>query len=184
MTKHVSSSLPLARPLVRVEIKHLDLGEVALSGIVGPEAAVAHHQTLKAQPDDYAPATKSQLEAGFGVPATLYVRLQRLRWHLSINFMSAMKGLDVLLSPTVAWSAPNEDPSIMSDKGLHEGRRSVPYNLVGFPALSIPCGFDRHGLPIGLQIASRPGEDELLLGAGAAIEDTLSVGDLGPSLPS
>lgn len=156
-----------------VEIRNLEIGEVALSGIVGPEASVAHSQMLLDRPGGYAAQTRSQLEVGFGTPATLYVRLQQFRRQLATEFLTAMRGLDILVSPTVAWSAPAEDPSILSEQGLHEGRRTVPYNLIGFPALSLRSGFDREGLPIGFQIAARPMQDALVLGVGAALESLI-----------
>ena len=49
-------------------------------------------------------------------------------------------------------------------------RFARPFNLTGLPALSVPCGFTREGLPIGLQIAGRPFDEALVLRVGHAYE--------------
>ena len=51
-------------------------------------------------------------------------------------------------------------------------RFTYPYNLTGLPAISIPCGFDREGLPIGLQIAAKPFDEMTLLHAAHVYERT------------
>jgi aspartyl-tRNA(Asn)/glutamyl-tRNA(Gln) amidotransferase subunit A len=61
-------------------------------------------------------------------------------------------------------------------------RFTFPYNLTGLPAVSVPCGFDRDGLPIGLQIAARPFDEMTLLAAAHAYERTHEWKDRMPSL--
>ena len=116
------------------------------------------------------------------MPAVKYLRAQQYRRHLADRFRTALDGLDALLSPTVAWAAPDEDPSIMSSAGQAEGRRTTPYNLIGFPALSVPSGFDSDGLPFGLQIATLPSTDWKTLSIGATFDDLGLVGNRRPSL--
>ena len=59
---------------------------------------------------------------------------------------------------------------------------SVPFNITGQPAASLPCGFSAEGLPIGLQVAGRVGEDALVLRACAAFEQVRPWGQLRPAL--
>jgi len=167
--------------LVDVTIPDLELSEGLLSTIVGPESTVIHGRWLEERPHDYAARTRSQLEFGFAIPAVKYVRAQQYRRHLADRFRDALEGLDALLSPTVAWAAPEEDPTIMSSEGQSEGRRTTPYNLIGFPALSIPSGFGTDGLPFGLQIATLPGTDFKTLSIGATFDDLGIAGDHRPS---
>ncbi len=165
-----------------VTIPDLNMADGTLLTIVAPEASVAHSRWIKEQPEDYALLTRTQIELGFTIPAVSYVRLQQFRRHLTAQFMAALNQVDALLSPTVPWVAPDEDPAIVGDEGAYEGRRTVPYNLTGLPAHSLPCGFSPAGLPIGLQIATRPGADTLALGIGAACESLFTVSRRIPSL--
>jgi aspartyl-tRNA(Asn)/glutamyl-tRNA(Gln) amidotransferase subunit A len=165
-----------------VTIPDLNFADGTLLTIVAPEASVAHTRWIKERPEDYAPLTRTQIELGFTIPAVSYVRLQQFRRHLTAQLMAALKQVDALLSPTTPWVAPDEDPAILGDEGVYEGRRTVPYNLTGLPAHSLPCGFSPAGLPIGLQIATRPGADALALGIGAACERLFAVSHRIPSL--
>jgi aspartyl-tRNA(Asn)/glutamyl-tRNA(Gln) amidotransferase subunit A len=163
-------------------IPDLNLADGTLLTIVAPEASVAHARWIKERPEDYAALTRTQIELGFAVSAVAYVRMQQFRRHLAAQFMETLNRVDAILSPTAPWDAPEEDPSIVGDEGSYEGRRTVPYNLTGLPAHTIPCGFSPAGLPIGLQIATRPGADALALGIGVACEALFAVGRRIPSL--
>ena len=70
----------------------------------------------------------------------------------------------------------------MSSAGQAEGRRTTPYNMIGFPALSVPSGFDSDGLPFGLQIATLPFTDWKTLSIGATFDDLGLTGNRRPSL--
>jgi aspartyl-tRNA(Asn)/glutamyl-tRNA(Gln) amidotransferase subunit A len=59
---------------------------------------------------------------------------------------------------------------VTEDVRLASTRLVRPFNVLGWPALSIPCGASREGLPIGLQLVAPPGKEHLLLGAGMAFE--------------
>lgn len=166
--------------LVPVTVPDLELSEGLLPTITGPESAVAHQDWLEERAAGYADQTRRQITFGSSVPAVAYVRAQQYRRHLAARLTAAMRGLDALLSPTVAWSAPTEDPSIMSQEGEHEGRRTVPYNLVGFPALSVPSPRAGRGLPLGLQVASLPHTDMHLLALGDLFESIGAAEVIGP----
>jgi aspartyl-tRNA(Asn)/glutamyl-tRNA(Gln) amidotransferase subunit A len=156
--------------LVELTIPELDLADGALFPVLGPEASAVHAEWITARAEDYAPLTRMQIELGFAVPALLHVRAQQFRRRLTGHFLKALENLDAILSPTAPWVAPHEDPPVTSPEGAAEGRRTAPYNLTGLPALTVNCGFSPDGLPIGLQIAARPGADRLVLGIGAAVE--------------
>ena len=57
-------------------------------------------------------------------------------------------------------------------------RACVPWSLAGFPVISVPCGFDGDGFPVGLQIVGPPGADALVVAAAAAVE--AAAGDTWP----
>jgi aspartyl-tRNA(Asn)/glutamyl-tRNA(Gln) amidotransferase subunit A len=153
-----------------VEIDDLARAADAAMVILHPEASVIHRRRIAAEPEGFGETTRLQIEAGFAVPATAYVRAQQLRRTLASRFRTLFAGVDAVLSPTVPWAAPAEDPPIGDDAGDGEMLYSALYNLVGLPALSIPCGLTPEGLPAGLQIVGPWQADADVLSIGAALE--------------
>lgn len=159
-----------------------DFGEFAdanrfLLDLLLPEASVIHEKHIKEEGSGFAPATRSQIEHGFSVPAVAYVRSQRAQAHLASRFSERMAGFDAILTPTVPFPAPAEDPAVEGEEGAAEMHFSGPFNLLGAPAASLSFG-SAEGLPIGVQIAGRSGADEELLRLASALED------IAPPLPS
>ena len=153
-----------------VQVPELEWADEALMNVLLPEASAAHRDWLHERPGDYAPQTRTQLELGFMLPAVSYIRAQQYRRRLVQRFLAVFEHVDALISPTVAWVAPAEDPVIAGDEGAAEARRSGPHNLTGFPALSVRAGVGAARLPVGVQIITPPGQDALALALGSAIE--------------
>jgi Asp-tRNA(Asn)/Glu-tRNA(Gln) amidotransferase A subunit family amidase len=114
------------------------------------------------------------LEAGKLVPATDYLNAQRARELVRQGFRQAFSGIDVMIAPSLPTTAGAFGSSKVQTDGAEDitqayVRLSVPANLVGLPALSVPCGF-HDGLPIGLQIIGKPFEEQTVLRAGYAYE--------------
>ena len=111
--------------------------------------------------------TKAQLL----MPAVALVKADRVRAQLRRSAAQAFEQVDVLAWPSIpAPSPPIEDPTVT----LPSGRQPADYanvrlggiaNLLGVPAISIPCGFNTSGLPIGLQLQSPPFQEDRLLRA-------------------
>ena len=153
-----------------VRVPSLELADPALLIAILPEATVVHREWLLSQPADYAEMTRQQLELGALVPAVDYVHVQRFRRRLLTEFLELFDRIDVIANPTVAWEAPKEDPTVAAGEGSAEARRTGPYNLTGLPAISVPCGLGKEGLPLGLQIAGAPLADALVLKVAHAYE--------------
>ncbi|MDE0907137.1 MAG: amidase [SAR324 cluster bacterium] len=108
--------------------------------------------------------------------ATDYVKAQRVRTELMAALSKVFEEVDILITPTTARTAPPILPDVTtageSDLTVQDElmRFVVPFNLTGHPALSVPCGYDPQGLPVGLQLVGRPWEEALLLRVGAALE--------------
>ena len=134
------------------------------------EASVIHQRLIGTEPDGFAEATRLQIEAGFAVPATAYIRAQRLQHTLALRFRGLFETVDAVVSPSVPWVAPAEDPALGEDGGAGEMLYSAVYNLVGLPALSLFAGLTPAGLPAGLQIITPWQADDLALSIGAALE--------------
>jgi aspartyl-tRNA(Asn)/glutamyl-tRNA(Gln) amidotransferase subunit A len=142
----------------------------ALMQVLLPEASVILGPRLLRHAGALAEQTRAQLELGFLLPATAHVRAQRFRRYLGAQFLGLLTACDALISPSVPFEAPIEDPPIDEASGFGELLCSTPANLCGLPSLSVFCGQGEGGLPVGLQITGRPHGDELVLRLGAAVE--------------
>lgn len=92
---------------------------------------------------------------------------QRARERIRDELWSTFDRADVLVTPTM----PTTAIRIGGDGGPEISTRfTYPFNLSGFPALTVPCGFDRLGLPIGVQVAARPWQESVLLRVGHAYQ--------------
>jgi aspartyl-tRNA(Asn)/glutamyl-tRNA(Gln) amidotransferase subunit A len=154
----------------RVGVADVESAADALLAILSPEATVVHQRRIAEQPQGFGETTRLQIEAGFAVPATAYVRAQQVRRELVARFRALFAEVDVLLSPAVPWVAPAEDPALNDEAGAGEMLYSAVYNLVGLPAASVPCGLSSEGLPMGLQIVGPWQADARVLSIGAAVE--------------
>jgi Asp-tRNA(Asn)/Glu-tRNA(Gln) amidotransferase A subunit family amidase len=130
---------------------------------------------LQRDPDHFSPDTERLLRAGEQVDAAAYQAALAERARLMPAADALLDGVDVLLGPVVPFTAPVSTPVLDSPGGELEGLFTEGANLTGQPAISLPCGHDSDGLPIGLQLMGRRGEDAALLAAAAAVERALAV---------
>jgi aspartyl-tRNA(Asn)/glutamyl-tRNA(Gln) amidotransferase subunit A len=128
------------------------------------EAAAVHADTYRERPGDYGHRLRAIIEAGFHVPAPAYVRAQQIRTLLIGEMRTLLETVDVLATP----SAPGPAPAGLASTGSPVYNR--PFSFLGFPSLTVPCGFTRAGLPLGLQLGGRPFEEVTLLRVAAAYE--------------
>ena len=153
-----------------IKVPDLELARDALIAIIEPEASLIHRDLLRNEPAGFSDITRAQLEAGFGLFAVDYLNALKVRERLTAEFRRAFESVDAILSPSVPWVAPVEDPPVGGEEGAGEMMYSGVYNLVGLPALSVPCGMSSEGLPSGLQIVTSWHKDELALSIGLALE--------------
>ena len=163
-----------------VSMPDLALGSDAVLAMIGPEASIVHQDLIRREPEKFGEITRMQIEAGFAIPGTAYVRAQLLQQELKRRFATLFERVDAILSPAVPWVAPAEDPPLNDDSGPGEMLYSGVYNLVGLPALALPMGIADEGLPAGLQIVAPWGADDLALSIGTVVE--ASIGPLHPDL--
>jgi Asp-tRNA(Asn)/Glu-tRNA(Gln) amidotransferase A subunit family amidase len=144
------------------------------------EATDLHWQRLNEDPETLGPDVRVRLEIGQFLPATWYVRAQRARAALAVMFEASMRDLDVLVTPTLRIEPPRSGGGAARigdrDVPLHSAMTALtmPFNLTGMPALTLPCGRGDNGLPIGVQIAGRRGDDWRVLDIGARLEALLN----------
>jgi aspartyl-tRNA(Asn)/glutamyl-tRNA(Gln) amidotransferase subunit A len=150
-------------------------GLAATFALVLAEAQEIHAESLRTRPHDFG----ADLQALLGSPtpdtATL-MRALRARDALTAAMRGALESVDVLVTPTTPIAAPRIGEDVVRVAGADEPvlaamiRCTAPFNATHLPALSLPCGFTRAGLPIGLQIAGRPFDEATVLRAGHAYE--------------
>ena len=127
--------------------------------------------------DQFGADVLALLDQGRLLPATDYVNAQRLRRMMQREFAAVWSQVDCLFTPTTPMAAPRigEKTAKLGDHNedvrLATTRLVRGINVLGLPALSMPCGPDRRGLPIGLQIVGRPFDEALVLRVAAALED-------------
>ena len=146
--------------------------------MVSAEAAAIHSRILKERPGDLQPAVLARLAPGLRVSAYDYIQGSRLRAQLTREFITdVFSRTDVLVAPTIPEAAPAlaEAKSGTTDDVVKRmgrfSRLTRPFNALGLPVLSVPCGFSAAGLPIGLQIVGRPFDEATVLRLGHAYEE-------------
>ena len=99
-----------------------------------------------------------------------------------------MNDLDILITPTEQLTAPKIEESRVTIDGVEEATQNLmlwhnrPFNITGFPAISVPCGFDDKGLPVGLQIVGKPFQEGTVLQAAYAYEQATPWHEKRPQL--
>ena len=136
--------------------------------IMLPEAASAHLPWLRTRLADYGADVRARLLAGLLLPPTAYVTGLRARRWARAEHERALGEYDLLVAPAMPITAPRLD-AIPEDYRLLLMPYNSPAALLGLPALSVPCGFV-DGLPVGLSLMGRRGEDGTPLAAAKVFQ--------------
>jgi AtzE family amidohydrolase len=169
-----------------LELPEVGRARAAAIVITAAEGADQHQELLRTTPEIVDVRVRDRFLAGLGVSATDYLAAQRFRRAWQARVLPLLDEVDVLVLPTVACTAPLIDQptieigGVVLPTGAVLGRFTQPLSFIGLPALSVPlAGAD--GLPIGVQLAGRPGTDGILLAAAAALETAGVVGAITPN---
>ncbi|WP_159997081.1 amidase [Roseomonas sp. 18066] len=145
------------------------------------EAATIHGEWMREYPQDYAVHLSARLFPGYGIPATHYIEALSRRGPLLQEFCrQVFSDYDLLVTPTIATELPtraetdiDQGPPGTAAKFMAVASNTRLINYLGLPAISVPCGFDSLGLPVGLQIIGRPfAEARVMQAADAFQQDT------------
>ncbi len=139
------------------------------------ECAAVHQKNFSLRPDDYAPNVRGVIEAGMVTPAVTYMQAQRIRRSFRRVMEEAARGFDVLVSPSTVTPAPR-DLTTTGDPMFQ-----APWTTCGFPTITLPIGLSESGLPLGLQIAAGPFDEEGLFAAASWCEQIFGL-DLKPPI--
>ena len=138
---------------------------------------------LRTRPRDYSPELLYRQVRALAIPAHAYVTAQRVRRLIGEAFERAFEQVDVIVSPSVSMPAETIEECeqgyvetaggripLQDARGTRGTLCTIPFNVTGAPAVSVPCGFSAQGLPMGLQIAAPHYEEPLLLQVAHAYE--------------
>ncbi len=141
------------------------------------EGSTIHARLLRERPHEVQPVVRARLELGMQIPAYDYLQALRLRARLTRAFIAEVFAeVDVLVAPVIPEPAP---PLTHATEGpVHElvmrqgrfSRLTRPFNGLGLPALSVPCGFSSAGLPLAFQLVGRPFDEATVLRVGDAYQ--------------
>jgi aspartyl-tRNA(Asn)/glutamyl-tRNA(Gln) amidotransferase subunit A len=171
----------LGAQIIDFEIPNLKYGLGAIYAIELASSSAYHDRALRegatsAMADD----VRALVEIGRLVSASDYLRAEQLRAQLIRDFEAVLERVDVIVTPSSPVTAWKSGQASVITGGLEESplaaswRLTYPYNLTGMPAISLPCGFDERGLPVGLQIAGAPFDEATVLRVASAYESTHS----------
>ena len=142
--------------------------------LINTEAAMTFRDWIRERLHEFGHSNQVGMLTGSIMPAQAYYKVQKLRELVRREVLGALADYDVLILPTSKSCAPlvEQDPVITS-KEMAQSQPPVmtrPFNLAGAPAISINCGFNSEGLPIGLQIGGRPFDEATVLRVAHAYE--------------
>jgi aspartyl-tRNA(Asn)/glutamyl-tRNA(Gln) amidotransferase subunit A len=141
------------------------------------EGSTIHVRLLRERPHEVQPVVRARLELGLQIPAYDYLQALRLRARLARAFITEVFAqVDILVAPVIPEPAPSlthatEGP--VHELAARQGRFSRltrPFNGLGLPALSVPCGFSSAGLPLAFQLVGRPFDEATVLRVGDAYQ--------------
>jgi aspartyl-tRNA(Asn)/glutamyl-tRNA(Gln) amidotransferase subunit A len=143
------------------------------------EAAEVHAPLWREHRELYGANVAAKVERAMDVTDGAYEAALRGRELYRERMAEAVAAVDVVLAPTLEMVAP---PVGIGDLRLRERmiRLTYPFNATGAPALALPCGAAEDGLPASVQVVGRPGDDALVLAAGALLERALADFDQVP----
>ncbi|MGH1570668.1 amidase [Methylobacterium sp. P31] len=134
-------------------------------------SSTAYHDRSIAQGHvaGFADDVRDLVEMGRLVTGPDYLRAEQVRALIMAEMAAILSEADVIVGPTTPLTAWRTDETSVAVGGRPESvlaaswRLTYPFNLTGLPAIALPCGFDRRGLPISLQIAARPFAEAVML---------------------
>jgi aspartyl-tRNA(Asn)/glutamyl-tRNA(Gln) amidotransferase subunit A len=170
----IEKAIDIFRQL-NAEVRDIKL-EVSTDRTLASAEAYAYHKPfVERSPELYQPATLARIQSGANISAHDALRASRDLQASRQAILETFNDVDVLLTPTVPIPPPliadlQKQPENLRAQELLMLRNTRPFNVWGIPTISVPCGFTKDGLPIGLQLAAAPWRGIVLLQAAQAYE--------------
>jgi aspartyl-tRNA(Asn)/glutamyl-tRNA(Gln) amidotransferase subunit A len=162
----------------RIDIPDADRALAASLLITSAEGASLHLDEIRTRADEFDPHTRDRWIAATMIPAAWIHDAQRFRRRFRGTTAALFDDIDVLITPTTAFPAPElgqariaiDDREVPVRGTL--GRFTAPFSFIGLPAISVPMAVDAGALPLGVQIVARPHDEAAVLRVAAVLEKT------------
>jgi aspartyl-tRNA(Asn)/glutamyl-tRNA(Gln) amidotransferase subunit A len=156
--------------ITEVNVDFLKEGALANAVMTQADGAAVHRERLKEHPDWFGADVRQRLETGAAFTSSEYVLARHTQTEIKRRCELLLNLYDVLILPTTPISAPVLEGENALERARQLTRFTSPFNLTGLPALTVPCGFTKEGLPIGVQFVSRAWNEAGVLRAGYAFQ--------------
>jgi aspartyl-tRNA(Asn)/glutamyl-tRNA(Gln) amidotransferase subunit A len=153
-----------------VDVSWLKEAALANKLMTQSDGAAVHRERLREHPELFGDDIRRRLEDGANTPLADYILARRTQAEVKKKFEQFFESYDFLILPTTPIAAPTIEGHDAVEQAGRLTRFTAPFNLTGLPALSLPCGFTKESLPIGLQIVSRAWGESKVLNLGRAFE--------------
>lgn len=182
VTESIAAMQSSGARIVHFRIPLLAYGLAAIYAIELASSGAYHDRHIASGVSSgYQKDVRDLVEMGRLVSAVDYLKAEQVRTLLCEEFKRIFEQVDVVVTPTEPITAWKKGRQTLSVAGVDESvlaaswRLTYPFNLTGLPAISVPCGFDKEGMPIGLQIAGRPFDEGTVFKCAFAVENLLNL---------
>ena len=156
-------------------VEDIVLPDYALFGAAGrvimmAEAFAIHQADMQKRLLDYGEITAGRFVLGAAVTAADYINALRARRELTDAVNAVLSRCDAVLTASALGTAPRFDAPVDAMSSASP-MQTIPFNVTGHPAMSVPIGLARNGLPIGVQVVGRPFDEAMVFRVGRTIED-------------
>ena len=172
----VNSAIDVLSKLV-AQVRDIEVPTDGFRTIFDAEIYEFHEKMAKSSPELYEPLTLYRVQKCEGISATDYIRTRRQLEAHRRNAERVFEQVDAVITPTTPVAAPKiaalealAIPDVRPFEVKNLLRNTLPFSALYWPSTSLPCGFTSDGLPIGMQISSRPGADSICLRLAHAYE--------------
>lgn len=170
----------LGATIEEIELPDYELYNACGRVIMFSEAYAIHEKDFQTRPLDYGLYTYLRMSMGAFVTATDLTQAMRLRRELSRAVNAKLKDCDALMTASTLAPAPAFS-ELAADNPPNFPIQTMPFDVTGNPAMSIPTGFSADGLPLSMQIVGRAFDEPTVLGIGAAYEAATQLHQRRPS---
>ncbi|MEP7136505.1 MAG: amidase [Chloroflexota bacterium] len=146
------------------------------------DGAAVHRDRLQEHPEMFGEDIRRRLEDGAKTTSTEYALARRTQTEVKKRCELFFESTDFLIVPSTPIAAPTIEGNDAVEQAARLTRFTAPFNLTGLPAISVPCGFTKEGLPIGLQIISKAWADAKVLNAAYAFEQATEWHEQRPTI--
>ena len=175
--KSIEETETLGAVVKEIVNPNLELINMAGSIVQTSEAATIHRANVLNKGNSFDPIIRMRIETGLFITAESYIKAQQIRMDEKARLIKQFDEVDLIATPTTSIPAPRLDQERIEinnhDVHIREALLRITriFSTIGLPAISIPCGFTKKKLPIGLQFVAKPFNEQTLLKAAHCFQE-------------